>query len=78
MTLVFDPSETELDFRIETKIKELYPDIKINDNFFNPAQVQKVISFQINTGVEIDLAIEKLNIKNIKQNKKEFLKLIDA
>ena len=27
MTLVFDPSETELDFRIETKIKELYPNL---------------------------------------------------
>ena len=27
MTLVFDPSETQLDFRIETKIKELYPNL---------------------------------------------------
>jgi hypothetical protein len=27
MTLIFDPSETELNYRIETKIKELYPNL---------------------------------------------------
>jgi len=56
-------------------MKELYPGSKIND-LFNPAQVLKVLSYSVNTGCELDESIDKLNIKNIKLNKREALDVI--
>jgi len=56
-------------------MKELFPTMKLNE-LFTPMQLMKILSFSVNTGCEIDEAIEKLNIKTIKMNKRAAIDVI--